>query len=100
MTTNSIALNTEATRAIEALQSPAGTSSMYIETLNRISNYILHQSEEMGMSDTEAISTLRVLDMITLDIRAIAHPDEADDQPTAEETETETDPEVTENLTE
>lgn len=74
MQTNTINLTDEATRAINALQHPCGTYDYYRTALNRIFSYILHCSDEIGMSDSEAISTIRALDGIRSDLAAIAGP--------------------------
>lgn len=69
---NNINLSAEAVNAINALQHPAGTFSYYRDTLSRLFNFVLSQSEEIGMSDTEAMHTLRVLDAVRADLTAIA----------------------------
>jgi hypothetical protein len=77
-----IQLSDQAIRSIAALQHNAGSADLYINTLKSIKTYILHCSEEFGMSDTEAMSTMRALDLIELDIRAISMTPEND--PTGE----------------
>lgn len=72
--TNAINLTREAIAAIEGLQHSAGTYSYYRRTLDRLFNYILHSSEDMGMDDIEALHTLRVIDCIREDLKAIAGP--------------------------
>lgn len=72
MQTNTITLTDEATRVINALQHSCGTYDYYRSTLNRLFNYILHCSDEIGMSDTEAVSTLRTLDAIRSDLATIS----------------------------
>jgi hypothetical protein len=72
METEKISLTDEAIRAIESLQHHAGVANFYIDTLAKLNNYILHMSEEMGMSDNEAMSTLRALHMLALDIQALS----------------------------
>lgn len=69
---NNINLSAEAITAINALQHPAGTYTYYRDTLSRLFNFVLSQSDEIGMSDTEAIRTLRVLDAVRSDLAAIA----------------------------
>lgn len=71
---NNINLSAEASRAIEALRHKNGTFNYYRNTLSRLHTYILHQSDEIGMSDTETLHTLRVLDAISSDLAALAGP--------------------------
>ena len=47
-------LSAEAIRAITALQHKNGTFRYYKHTINRLKILILHQSDEIGMSDAEA----------------------------------------------
>lgn len=72
MKSNIITLSTKAVAAIERLQHPRGTYDFYATTLTRLFNYILDQSDEIGMSDTEAVHTLRVLRYLKDDITHIA----------------------------
>lgn len=60
--------------AIESLQVAGGTFKFYDETLKRLENYILEFAEEIGMSDTEALHTLRVLRCVRRDLADIADP--------------------------
>lgn len=69
---NNINLSAEAIAAINALQHPAGTYSYYRDTLSRLFNFVLSQSDEIGMSDTEAMHTLRALDAMRSDLTEIA----------------------------
>lgn len=72
METNNVTLTSEAVMAIVALQQSCGTYDYYRSTLDRLYTYVLHQSDEIGMSANEAISTLRALDSLRTDIAAIA----------------------------
>lgn len=74
MATSNLTLSKGAISAITALQHSCGTYLYYRETLDRLYTHILHQSDELGMSDTEAIGTLRVLDALRSDLAAIAGP--------------------------
>ena len=76
MNTNhhNIIVNDEALAAISGLRHNSGTYHYYSETLNRLFATILHASDEIGMDEMEAISTLRVLDCIRRDLAAIAGP--------------------------
>lgn len=74
MQTNTINLTDEAIKAINDLQHPCGTYDYYRAALNRIFTYVLHCSDEIGMSDTEAVATLRALDDLRSDLAAIAGP--------------------------
>lgn len=58
--------------AIRDLRHVAGTYEIYESTLAGVTKVILHQSDELGMSDHEALNIIRVLDMIRYDLRAIA----------------------------
>lgn len=69
---NNINLSAEAIKAIEALQHKNGTFDYYRETLSRLKTYVLHQGDEIGMSDTKSIHTLRALDDVISDLAAIA----------------------------
>lgn len=77
MTTKILTLSTAATAAIERLQHKNGTYEFYTATLSRLFNYILDQSDEIGMSDTEAIHTLRVLQYLNDDLAHIAGKDDS-----------------------
>lgn len=72
MKSNIITLSSGAVAAIERLQHSCGTYDFYATTLTRLSNYILDQSDEIGMSDTEAVHALRVLRYLKDDITNIA----------------------------
>lgn len=72
MTTKILTLSTTAIAAIDRLQHKNGTYEFYASTLSRLFNHILDQSDEIGMSDTEAIHTLRVLQYLKDDIAHIA----------------------------
>lgn len=69
-----INLTPDAIRAIESLQAVGGTFKFYDETLKRLENYILEFAEEIGMSDTEALHTLRVMRYVRQDLADIANP--------------------------
>lgn len=69
---NELNLSAEAIRAITALQHKNGTFRYYKHTINRLKILILHQSDEIGMSDAEALHSLRVLDAIGCDLAALA----------------------------
>lgn len=73
METKNIALTPEALVVIEALQHNNGTYSFYTNALKRLFNFVLDQSDEIGMSDTEAIYTLRALQYISEDLATIAN---------------------------
>lgn len=75
MKSNIITLSSGAIAAIERLQHSRGTYDFYAATLTRLFNYILDQSDEIGMSDTEAVHTLRVLRYLKDDITHIAGKD-------------------------
>ncbi len=72
MKTKNIPLSPEAITAIEGLQHNCGTFQFYIDTLSRLYNYILTQSYEIGMDDTETIHTLRALHFLKIDLACIA----------------------------
>ena len=72
MKTKNIALSPEAITAIEGLQHSCGTYSFYTDTLSRLYNFILTQSEEIGMDDTETLHTLRSLHFLKADLAYIA----------------------------
>lgn len=69
---NNITLSPEAVKAIEALQHGCGTYQFYRTHIDRLFNYILDSSDEIGMSDTEAMATLRALNSLRADLAAIA----------------------------
>lgn len=71
---SNINLSNDAAKVIEALQHKNGTFRYYHSALTSLSRYILQQSDEIGMSDTEALATLRVLDAIDSDLATIAGP--------------------------
>jgi len=88
MEAKNIALTPEALMVIEALQNNNGTYTFYANALKRLFNFVLDQSDEIGMSDTEAIHTLRALQYIRQDLSCIANrqPESADYHMDAEET--------------
>lgn len=93
METKNIALTPEALVVIEALQHNNGTYSFYTNALKRLFNFVLDQSDEIGMSDTEAIHTLRALQYIREDLATIANrkaqtPTAPDTKETADKVET------------
>ena len=93
METKNIALTPEALVVIEALQHDKGTFTFYTNALKRLFNFVLDQSDEIGMSDTEAISTLRALQYIREDLATIANrqaqtPTAPDTEETADKVET------------
>ena len=67
-------INTEsrAVRAIIGIAHAAGIAEMYLNTLDRIFNTVLYNQDDLGMSDTEAISTLQTLGLLRSDIQDIA----------------------------
>ena len=69
-----IKINTEskAAAAIVAIAHSAGTAEIYDKTLSRLYNCVLFNQDELGMDDTEAIDTLRVLALLRADIEDIA----------------------------
>lgn len=69
---NNINLTPDAVKAIQALQHPCGTYQFYRTHLDRLFNYILNNSDEIGMSDNEAMHTLRALNALRADIADIA----------------------------
>lgn len=69
---NNVNLSPEAIRVINALQHKNGTYNYYRATIDRIYTYILHASDEIGMSDTETLHTLRALDGIRSDLKDLA----------------------------
>ncbi len=69
---NNINLTPDAVKAIQALQHPCGTYQFYRTHLDRLFNYILNNSDEIGMSDNEAMHTLRALNALRSDIADIA----------------------------
>lgn len=69
---NNINLTPDAVKAIQALQHPCGTYQFYRAHLDRLFNYILNNSDEIGMSDNEAMHTLRALNALRSDIADIA----------------------------
>lgn len=71
---DSIIMSDAAIAAIGSLQHNAGTYEYYRSNLDRLFSYILHCSDEIGMSDIESIETLRAIDGIRRDLAAIAGP--------------------------
>lgn len=67
-----IKTNSPAANVIIALTHPAGSAKFYIDTLSRLFNAVLYNQDDLGMSDTEAIETLRALSLLKADIKAIA----------------------------
>lgn len=63
-----VSLTPEATSVLTALAHPCGTYEYYTDTLGRLYSYILSASDEIGMDDTEAIHTLRVLEALRKDL--------------------------------
>ncbi|WP_289299667.1 hypothetical protein [Duncaniella muris] len=69
-----ITINTEsrAAQILLALTHKAGTAEIYINTLSRIINAALFNQDDLGMSDTEALDTIRTLSLLRSDIEDIA----------------------------
>lgn len=67
-----IDLSPEAVKAISALRHSQGTFDYYVNALRRIFNLVLHQSEEIGMSYSETVATLRAISGVIADLSAIA----------------------------
>lgn len=67
-----IKTNSPSANAIIALTHPAGSAKFYTDTLSRLFNAVLYNQDDLGMSDTEAIETLRALALLKADIEAIA----------------------------
>lgn len=88
MESKNIALTPEALNVIATLQHKNGTYTFYTNALNRLFNFVLDQSDEIGMSDTEAIHTLRALQYIREGLATIANrqPDLVADHTDTEET--------------
>lgn len=72
METKDINLTAGAVTAIKALQHNCGTYRFYSDTISRLFSFILYQSDEIGMSDNEALSTIRALHCLRQDLAAIA----------------------------
>lgn len=85
MKKHNIKLSTGAIDAIVALQHKNGTFVYYDHTLSRLFNFVLDQSDEIGMSSHEAIETLRALDSIRKDLAAIASRRHSEDDPDSRE---------------
>lgn len=69
---NNIILSEDATQVIRNLQHSCGTFGYYDDTLTGLFNYILDQSDEIGMDDMEALHALRVLNALKADLRILA----------------------------
>lgn len=67
-----IELSPEAANAILALRHSQGTFDYYVNALRRLFYLVLHQSEEIGMSYSETVATLRAISGIIDDLSAIA----------------------------
>ncbi len=65
---NKINVSESAISAIVNLQHRNGTYSYYANALTRLINFVLHQSDEIGISDREAMATLRALHSIREDL--------------------------------
>lgn len=73
MDVKNITITAEAVAAIERLQHHCGTYEFYNATLTRLFNFVLDQSDEIGMDNTEAIHTLRVLQYLKEDLAQISN---------------------------
>lgn len=80
MNTKTIIITPSAQRVIEALQHNCGTYRYYANTISRLSSLILNFNDEIGLSDTDAISLLRSLQSLREDLAALAG-QETDQQP-------------------
>lgn len=69
-----IKINTEskAAAAIINIAHCTGLAETYTDTITRLFNAVLYNQDDLGMDDTEAIDTLRVLALLRDDIRDIA----------------------------
>ena len=70
-----IKVNDKAARAIAGIAHSAGTAELYLKTLARLFNSVLYNQDDLGMDDTEAITTLQVLGLLRSDIEDIAATD-------------------------
>lgn len=70
-----IKINDKAARAIAGIAHNAGTAEMYVNTLSRLFNAVLYNQDDLGMDDTEAITTLQTLGLLRADIQDIAEHD-------------------------
>lgn len=59
-------------QAILALVHKEGTAKTYLDTIARLSKAVLYWQYDMGMDDTEAIGTLRTLDLMRMNIEDIS----------------------------
>lgn len=69
---NNLKLTPDAVKAIQALQHPCGTYKFYRTHLGGLVNYILNNSDKIGMSQNEAMNTLCTLNALLSDIADIA----------------------------
>ena len=67
-----IKINDKAARAIAGIAHNAGTAEMYVNTLSRLFDAVLYNQDDLGMDDTEAITTLQALGLLRSDIEDIA----------------------------
>lgn len=67
-----IKINDKAAYAIAGIAHNAGTAEMYVNTLSRLFNAVLYNQDDLGMDDTEAITTLQTLGLLRSDIEDIA----------------------------
>lgn len=94
-TKHDIHLSQGAKMVIENLRHPCGTYEYYDNTLKRLFNHVLVQSDEIGMDDAEAIQTLRTLQALREDMAILANhhaipfglPGEPEDEPDPEDPE-------------
>lgn len=68
-----IKINDKAARAIAGIAHNAGTAEIYVNTLSRLFNAVLYNQDDLGMDDTEAITTLQALGLLRSDIEDIAN---------------------------
>lgn len=72
MESRNIALSTKAVEVIETLRHSCGSYTYYADTLTRLFNLVFAESEEIGMSDTETLRTLRVIKSLMADLAYLA----------------------------
>lgn len=69
---NNIVLSEKAMKVVLALQHKNGTYCFYDTALSRMFNFILEQSDEIGMDATETIDILRAINCLKADLKDLA----------------------------
>ncbi len=71
--------------ALTEIQEPNGMYELYDTTLSRIEDILFINSDDIGLSDSDALSILRVLRLLRHDLRRLATTEEQSEEADVED---------------